>query len=31
MIDFILGLVIGAVIGFGLFAVLSANGRDNDE
>ena len=31
MIDFILGLVIGAVIGFGLCAVLSANGRDNDE
>ena len=31
MIYFILGLVIGAVIGFGLFAVLSANGKDNDE
>lgn len=31
MIDFILGLVIGAVIGFGVFAIVSANGRDNDE
>lgn len=31
MIDFILGLVIGAVLGFGVFAIVSANGRDNDE
>ena len=31
MIDFILGLVICAVIGFGVFAIVSANGRDNDE
>ena len=31
MIDFILGLVIGVVLGFGLCAVLSANGRDNDD
>lgn len=31
MLNFILGLVIGAVIGFGLCAVLSANGRDNDD
>lgn len=31
MIDFILGLVIGAVLGFGVFAIVSANVRDNDE
>jgi hypothetical protein len=31
MLNFIIGLIIGAVLGFGLFAVLSANGRDNDE
>ena len=31
MIDFILGLVIGVVLGFGVFAIVSANGRDNDE
>ena len=31
MIYFILGLVIGAVLGFGVFAIVSANGRDNDE
>lgn len=31
MIDFILGLVIGAVIGFGVFAIVGANGRDNDD
>lgn len=31
MFNFILGLVIGAVIGFGVFAIVSANGRDNDE
>ena len=31
MLNFILGLIIGAVLGFGLCAVLSANGRDNDE
>ena len=31
MLNLIVGLIIGAVIGFGLFAVLSANGRDNDE
>ena len=28
MLNFIIGLIIGAVIGFGLCAVLSANGRD---
>ena len=31
MLNFIIGLIIGAVIGFGLCAVLSANGRDNDD
>ena len=31
MINFILGLVIGAVLGFGIFAIVCANGRDNDE
>lgn len=31
MLNLIVGLIIGAVIGFRLFAVLSANGRDNDE
>lgn len=28
MLNFIIGLIIGAVLGFGLCAVLSANGRD---
>lgn len=31
MLNFILGLIIGAVLGFGAFAIVSANGRDNDE
>ena len=31
MLNFIIGLVIGTVIGFGVFAIVSANGRDNDE
>lgn len=31
MFNFILGLVIGAVLGFGVFAIVSANGRDNDD
>lgn len=31
MFNFILGIVIGAVLGFGVFAIVSANGRDNDE
>lgn len=31
MFNFIIGLIIGAVIGFGVFAIVSANGRDNDE
>ena len=28
MLNFILGLIIGAVLGFGVFAIVSANGRD---
>ena len=31
MIEFIIGLLIGTVLGFTLCALLSANGRDNDE
>lgn len=31
MFNFILGIAIGAVLGFGVFAIVSANGRDNDE
>ena len=31
MLNFILGLIIGAVLGFGVFAIVSADGRDNDE
>ena len=31
MLNFIMGLIIGAVLGFGVFAIVSANGRDNDE
>lgn len=31
MLNFIIGLIIGAVLGFGVFAIVSANGRDNDE
>ena len=31
MLNFIIGLVIGAVIGFGVFAIVGANGRDNDD
>lgn len=31
MLNFFIGLVIGAVLGFGVFAIVSANGRDNDE
>ena len=28
MLNFIFGLIIGAVLGFGVFAIVSANGRD---
>ena len=31
MLNLIVGLIIGAVLGFGVFAIVSANGRDNDE
>lgn len=31
MLNFIIGLIIGAVIGFGVFAIVGANGRDNDD
>lgn len=31
MFNFIIGLIIGAVLGFGVFAIVIANGRDNDE
>ena len=31
MLNFIIGLIIGAVLGFGVFAIVSANGRDNDD
>lgn len=31
MLNFIIGLIIGAVLGFGVFAIVSVNGRDNDE
>ena len=28
MLNFIIGLIIGAVLGFGVFAIVCANGRD---
>lgn len=28
MLNFIIGLIIGAVLGFGIFAIVSANGRE---
>ena len=31
MFNFIIGLIIGAFLGFGAFAIVSANGRDNNE
>ena len=31
MLNCIIGLIIGAVLGFGVFAIVSANGRNNDE
>ena len=31
MLNFIIELIIGAVLGFGVFAIVSANGGDNDE